>query len=569
MKLLTDDVLLGSAVDASAILDEGVVRIAKATTGLVTGGFEGSQKTLNLDSTGGGTAEYSYEFFDIPDELILRYDGKEILNTGFISGKGEGKVDLPLGNSDKLQVILATDNVNTAWEYTISTTPPDLTTTPPNSTTTPTTTPPNSTTTTTTPPNSTTTPNTSPTSSNISKDAKYEFLAKDVAYKAGKTTLDSNGKNIVEQTWQQLLGQDLSNIYDGKRFQDIVNGYKVDRVFDDINTTKTGFFALGLTSTRGDAPVLAIRGTQTQLDNFDVFKDVFADAVPESVGFNQYNANRITPIEWLSQISKDQNKNPNLLAPDITGHSLGGALTQLLAADFTKQGNKLGDVVTFNSPGIGQSFVNEFKPANAKSVNHYVVSGDVVSLAGEAFLPGKFQLLDFFNLNPANNHTLPVLTQEVNYNNPTYDKPSADGKNKNSVKPGDVRTIVNNGSTNWLSNPFFTYVDPEYLSLVAGGLAITQIPQLKQFEFIPPLLLFRGTVEGSRQKIGEGLKEIVNAFKDPITGVKVSLPNQKYNLLGLIDIKATDLAVKYSKPEDIFKIQGKVTLPSFLGNPAV
>ena len=626
MKLLTDDVLLGSAVDVSAIgpvegemegdrslvssslssqLDDLnlLTRFASSESAVNVpyksriGGFEGDTQVINLGGNQ-GMIDLSYRTFTIPDKLQLVYEGKVIFDSGFESTGGSSDdnptpkiVKVPFsGNSEQVKSILTTNNLDTKWDYTVNasitsapigTTPNTPNTTPPNSTNNPNTTPPNSTTNpNTTPPNSTTNPNTTPTSQNISKDAKYEFFSKDVAYKAGKTTLDSNGKNVVEQTWQQLLGQDVSSIYDVTRFQDIVNGYKVDRVFDDtnkINPEGKGFFALGLTSTRGEPPLLAIRGTEPTAD---LFADIFSDLEPESVGFNQYKANRdvntaddsvrVTPLEWLSQVSGDRNKNPNLLPPDITGHSLGGALTQLFAADFTNLGGKLGEVVTFNSPGIARSLVKNFNPQNVSNVNHYIVSGDIVSLAGEAYVPGKFNLLDFFEVNPLNNHLLPVLTQEVNYDKPTSDKKLADGTSPNSVRRDDTKTVFKSDSVDRLNDPFFTYVEPEYLSLVAGGLELTQkIPLLKPFEFIPPLLLFRTTVEGSRKEIGKGLKEIVSAFKDSLAAVKVSLPDKKFNLLGLIDIQATDLGVKYSKPEDAFKIQGKVTLPSFLGNSAI
>ncbi len=102
-------------------LDGQILQIEQATTGPVSGGFEGSTKTIKLDSKGGGTATYFYEMFTIPDNLILRYEGKDILNTGFVSGSKTGTVNIPKGNSDELEVILATNNQGTAWDYQITT----------------------------------------------------------------------------------------------------------------------------------------------------------------------------------------------------------------------------------------------------------------------------------------------------------------------------------------------------------------------------------------------------------------------------------------------------------------
>jgi uncharacterized repeat protein (TIGR01451 family) len=106
---------------ATINLDGQILQIEKATTGFVSGGFEGSQKTIKLDSKGGGTVKYEYQMFTIPDQLILRYEGKEILNTGFVSGGKTGIVSIPQGKSDELQVILATNDSGTAWNYNITT----------------------------------------------------------------------------------------------------------------------------------------------------------------------------------------------------------------------------------------------------------------------------------------------------------------------------------------------------------------------------------------------------------------------------------------------------------------
>lgn len=117
--------LKGEDDSVIVVLDGEEVRIEQAenvTKGEVSdsGGYEGSQKTLKLDSKGGGKAEYSYEMYTIPDNLILRYEGKNILDTGFVRGSKTGTVQIPKGNSDELKVILATNDEGTLWNYKVS-----------------------------------------------------------------------------------------------------------------------------------------------------------------------------------------------------------------------------------------------------------------------------------------------------------------------------------------------------------------------------------------------------------------------------------------------------------------
>jgi uncharacterized repeat protein (TIGR01451 family) len=107
--------------DSAIVVLDGELRAIEQAEVSDSGGFEGSTKTLKLDSQGGGTAKYSYEMFTIPDNLILRYEGKNILETGFVSGSKTGAIQIPKGNSDELEVILATNDEGTQWNYEIKT----------------------------------------------------------------------------------------------------------------------------------------------------------------------------------------------------------------------------------------------------------------------------------------------------------------------------------------------------------------------------------------------------------------------------------------------------------------
>ncbi|MBD1829431.1 calcium-binding protein [Microcoleus vaginatus GB1-A2] len=250
-----------------------------------------------------------------------------------------------------------------------------------------------------------------------SSPAAYETIAKQLVY------IDNNPQS------QTLVQTGLS-----------AAGYQIDRTFDDPGT---GFHAIGLISTTPDKPpVLVFRGTDSPVDDV-------ANADKRGVGFSQFEANKQALGNWLTQISQDTAKNPSRLPPDLLGHSLGGALTQLAATEFT---STIGDIVTFNSPGVAQSTVNTFKQkvGAGKNVTHYIVSGDFVSLGGEAFIPGKVVLQTFTN---------PILNPLL-----VLDKHGQSGL-LTSPPPGLTQTEI---SVDQLNRPNFTFTDSDYLELLAG-----------------------------------------------------------------------------------------------------
>jgi hypothetical protein len=179
-------------------------------------------------------------------------------------------------------------------------------------------------------------------------DSAYEIFARDTAYRTWSN--DSKGVE-VDQVYD----------YHDKGYE----GYRINKVFHDPSTD---FDAVGLTADESfyvelanpknaelkpDAavavgtiydesrpPVLAIRGTYS-------LKDLLADLAPEGIGYRQFTNNKASLIEWLNQVS---NPEPGImLRPSITGHSLGGALSQWLAGAYS---GELGEIVTFNSPGV-------------------------------------------------------------------------------------------------------------------------------------------------------------------------------------------------------------------------
>lgn len=313
-------------------------------------------------------------------------------------------------------------------------------------------------------------------------DYTYEFLSKEVAYKAGY--------------WK--AGSILKETYKDTKFEQLAGNYVVNKVFDD---SKTGFYALGLTSNTS-APVLVLRGTEPTV------KDGLADFNSESVGFDQYQNNNNEILGWLAEVSK------NGIVPDLTGHSLGGALAQDFAADATNKGQKLGNIITFNSPGIAASTADKFKTDNASRVKHYIVSGDIVSLSGEKFIPGGYEVFDSTTFNPKDNHIKPVLVPQVNYGNSTDPASSV-------LKASDVRSIYSSLDASSLNSKFFAYFDPEYLAILSGlEVVASTFPKSvrQQAQLIPPALLFRGTTEALRSTVGGDIATIGTLIASTITG---------------------------------------------------
>ncbi|MGA1134178.1 MAG: Calx-beta domain-containing protein, partial [Prochlorotrichaceae cyanobacterium] len=577
-----------------AVVGEDFIEIEQATVS-DSGGFEGSQQTLQLESNGGGIAEYEFEFYFIPDQFIIRYEGQELVNTGFIGGSRSGQVEIPEGNSDKLEVIVATNDEGTAWDYTVNTSAKGIniedaeveveggsnsratisfTVTLSEASSVETTVRyftlvgtavdgitgsdrpdyrPVTGTLTFAPGQTTkdieiTVLGDTPV--NYGSDANFEIFARDIAYRdwTGKEEQDiDDGSNLygdlgyrVDQffndpsTGFQAVGLNsdekffvlISDPTNAEIFRDSQGERErlltelADALGGDTNSSAyvqaleeidklqsedaSWTFATGTIYDSGKDPVLAIRGTEPD----QLSTDVFDDANPSGIGFAQFTQNSSSVSEWLQAVSNPEDTTFSF-EPHITGHSLGGALTQWFASDYSRFGD-LGDIVTFNAPGISDSRANSFNAGKAGDVTHYITSNDIVSMAGNEYISGGYVLSNQDEVpstfpNPLNAHLHPVIISTIalsGLNRPT-------GLTSDAIKPSSI-----------LSDDFFTYLpDVDYfaIQLIIAGLGAglgTIVPGATVGgAYVASALSARITTEANRALIGAVIYSIDYALE--------------------------------------------------------
>ncbi|MDO4575290.1 MAG: hypothetical protein Q4D98_08760, partial [Planctomycetia bacterium] len=224
------------------------------------------------------------------------------------------------------------------------------------------------------------------------------------------------------------------------------------------------------TDSEGAPAILTIRGTVKD------WQSIMSDTNFEGVGHEDFEECQADLLEYLKTTDRKVH---------ITGHSLGGGQAQRLAAYATSQGIVLDGVTTYNSPGISNEEAKLFVSRNGGSVHHYIVEGDVVSLAGEAFIEGTNTL---YQVSGLNKHS---------------------GAQKNYIYTGSdyISGSNHNISTADLNSPFFHYKWSVNTSLtnMVGLLSATN---------------FRCTAEFLRKRVGI----TVDTMSDATCVVKALIP---------------------------------------------
>jgi len=212
-------------------------------------------------------------------------------------------------------------------------------------------------------------------SKELPKATTEEVLTKRVAYMDYKELTDPNTKNPAAQVVQKNLKErDLE-------------------IKGQITDPYSGFKAWKINSKAGDRPMLVATGTETS-----GLEDIKADLIGD-VGDDQYKLNAKKIGEYLDAEVAKGNK------VEVSGHSLGGALTQMIVASHP---DKISKATTFNAAGVPEVVDKRYEENVAKTgarpeITHHIAEGDFVSLAGDRFLDGQVRVSGNYG-NPLDAH---------------------------------------------------------------------------------------------------------------------------------------------------------------------
>jgi hypothetical protein len=158
------------------------------------------------------------------------------------------------------------------------------------------------------------------------------------------------------------------------------------------------------------SPIVAFRGTNDMVEDL-----VGSDTNPEGIGADQFTLNRDLIRAEMARASGFGSGSLTL-----SGHSLGGALAQRAGAELP---DLVGDITTFQSPGVTADVAERVEAANADRIarglapissTHFRASDmDVVPWAGDALTPGTVETFDPTGLDTPLDHTAFPLTNRA------------------------------------------------------------------------------------------------------------------------------------------------------------
>lgn len=323
-------------------------------------------------------------------------------------------------------------------------------------------------------------------------------------------------------------------------------------------TTADGLFrAIALTKP-GFESVLAIRGTEMNFADWrENAHELGAGGREFETAWNTSNGIK----QWLMD-------HPNA---SITGHSQGGAQAQMLAYEAARNSIKLGQLVTFNSPGINANPTSLAGILDKTGVTHFISAGDIVSQVGVQFVPGnvKYYDFDYTGLNillPLSAHTNHWAQNEL------YSAEFL--RNKSIYDFNVITTSINNPDIAALSGRDFsyltTYFDEEYtdfktaiVSFLAGAAPLALLAGLGP-QRVSQILSNREQSELARTDdlplLIDLLSDIKTVFSEIIDlGYTVTEESLEY-LGSIINLMSN---ITSSSPLEVLRLSGSVLMNAF------